>query len=262
MQLVNWKNFDLMSGTLILINCLVLMSDHYPMNVGVENGLSVTNAVLTILFLFEMLLLLTAKGPVHYTSDAMNSFDAFVVIASCIDLAIEPTIFGTYGANLGSVSSVSSVISMLRCFRLFRIIKLALKVESLKLLFARIIKTFYDLNSFVLLLGVFLFVYTVAGLQFFSNRFRFDENNRVIEEIGSDAWINAASISQYCFDNFSLSFASVFQILTTENWNDIMFDTWRVYGPAGVLFPCTLVLVGTFVLMNLFPWYFVGQFHP
>ena len=98
-QLVTWKHFDLMSSTLILINCLVLCEDHYPMNQGVENGLSVTNAVLTVLFLFEMLLLLTAKGPVHYTSDAMNSFDAFVVIASCIDLAIEPpAIFGTMAA--------------------------------------------------------------------------------------------------------------------------------------------------------------------
>ena len=39
-----------------------------------------------------------------------------------------------------------------------------------------------------------------------------------------------------------------------------MFDTWRVYGPAGVLFPCSLVLMGTFVLMNLFLGILLGNF--
>ena len=189
----------------------------------------------------------------------MNAFDLFVVLASVVDLAVEPPSIWGSGAGLGSLSSVSSVISMLRCFRLFRIVKLALKVKSLKILFGRIIKTFYDLNSFVLLLGLILFIYTVAGLQFFSNRFRFDEYGRVIEAIGSTSWQNAYEVSRYCFDDFSLAFASVFQILTTKSWNDIMFDSWRVYGPAGVIFPLP-VLIGTFVLMNLFLGILLGNF--
>jgi hypothetical protein len=256
-----YEHFDAVSGGLIMTNCIILMSDHYPMSTVSNDFLDVSNAFLTIIFFFEMCVFLGAQGPSFYTRDYMNMFDAFVVMASLVDLCLEPpSILGSTGAGLGSLSSVSSVISMLRCFRLFRIVKLALKVKSLKILFARIIKTFFDLNSFALLLGLILFIYTVAGLQFFSNRFRFDEYGRVIQTIRSTEWENAYEVSTYCFDNFSLAFATVFQILTTENWNDIMFDTWRVYGPAGVLFPCSLVLMGTFVLMNLFLGILLGNF--
>lgn len=260
-EVTEWENFDSISGGLIMINCFVLMSDHYPMDGPTTDGLAVTNAILTMLFFIEMVVVLTARGWSYYTGDYMNMFDLFVVLASVVDLSVEPpAIWGSSGAGLGSLSSVTSFVGILRCFRLFRIVKLALKVRSLKILFARIIKTFYDLNSFVLLLGLILFIYTVAGLQFFSNRFRFDEYGRVIDAIGSTEWQNAYEVSRYCFDNFSLAFASVFQILTTENWNDIMFDTWRVYGPAGVIFPCSLVLIGTFVLMNLFLGILLGNF--
>ena len=31
-----------------------------------------------------------------------------------------------------------------------------------------------------------------------------------------------------------------------------MYNIWRVYGPVGIIFPMSLVLGGTFILMNLF----------
>jgi hypothetical protein len=41
-------------------------------------------------------------------------------------------------------------------------------------------------------------------------------------------------------------------MVTTENWNIILYDSWRVYGPIGVLFPCITIILGTYILMNLF----------
>ena len=104
----------------------------------------------------------------------------------------------------------------------------------------------------MILLMVLILIYTVVGLQFFANTFHFDANGQNIKKIGTEAWINAYEIARYNFDDFSSSFASVFQIITTENWNDINNNAFRVYGPGGVLFPMTLILVGTFILMNLF----------
>ena len=49
-NLTDWEYFDTMSGCLILVNCLVLMSDHYPMDTATTDGLAVTNAMLTIIF--------------------------------------------------------------------------------------------------------------------------------------------------------------------------------------------------------------------
>ena len=250
---VTWNHFEALSGIFILANCVTLMADHYPMDTSTASILDICNAMLTILFFFEMCLNLTAYGLSYYGKDTLTSFDAFVVIASVADLCLAPPdLWGSTGIDISSVSSVSSVISMMRCFRLFRIIKLAVKVKSLKILFARVARTVVDLTTYMILLMVLIFIYTVVGLQFFANMFRFDENGEHIKKIGSPEWINAPEIPRYNFNDFTSSFASVFQIITTENWNDIMYNSWRVYGPAGVLYSCSLVMVGTFILMNLF----------
>jgi hypothetical protein len=250
---VDWEYFDLVSGVMILVNCVTLMADHYPMETEVGSALDISNAILTMIFTMEMVLLLTAKGPSAYTKDALSTFDAFVVLASLVDLSLSPpAAFGDTGVDISKISAISSVISMMRCFRLFRMIKLAIRVKSLKTLFFRVAKTFMDLSSYMILLMVLILIYTVAGLQFFANKFRFDINGDPITAIYSDAWLNAYDVARYNFDDFSSSFGTVFQIITTENWNDILYNVWRVYGPFGILFPMSLVLGGTFILMNLF----------
>ena len=253
LEIVEWQYFDLASGGCILLNCIILMCDSYPQSNTAKNSFDIINSLLTIVFTLELIFNVIARGFKWYIKDGISMFDAFIVFASLIDLILAPPeIIVGVSNGAGALGSLFSVISVLRCFRLFRMVSFALKVKSLKLLLVRIATTFTQLTSFAILLGVFLFIYTVAGLQFFSNRFHFDANGEVITEIGSAAWLDAPDISRYNFDNFSLSFASVFQILTTENFNDIMFDTWRVYGWVAVLFPCSIVLFGTFVLMNLF----------
>eukprot|EP00605_Chrysophyceae_sp_TOSAG23-4_P002491 GSChrysophyteH1.ASY1.ANO1.2754.1 assembled CDS len=252
-KIAEWKYFELISGVLILINCFTLMADHHPMNPDTASGLDMANASLTLAFFFEMNINLLAFGPAFYVKDGLSSFDAFVVFASMVDLVLAPpAVLGSTGVDISSVSSISSVISILRCFRLFRIVKLAIRVKSLKILFLRVAKTFADLGTYMILLVVLIFIYTVVGLQFFSNRFRFDANGENIVEIRSEKWFDAPEVPRYNFDDFTSSFASVFQIITTENWNDILYNSWRVYGPMGFIFPVSLVMVGTFILMNLF----------
>jgi len=261
LRLAHWKKFDMLSGGFIFLNSVILMCDHYPMTKITANSLDLSNAILTIIFTFEMGVNIIARGFAFYTKDFMSGFDGFVVIVSLVDLSLAPPVwFGDAGLDVSEFTGVSSTISLLRCFRLFRMVKLGLKIKSLKILLYRIVKTFYHLGAFVILLGVLLFCFTVAGLQFFANRFHFDEAGEVITDIGSPAWVNAAEISRSNFDDFSSSFASVFQLLTTENWNDIMFNCWRVYGPFGVLFPVIWLVLGTFILMNLFLGILLGNF--
>lgn len=252
-KVTSWKYFDLCSGILISLNCVTLMADHYPMDSGVEDALDISNALLTIIFALEMGINLSAHGPSAYTKDFLSGFDAFVVVASLIDLCLSPpALWGSTGVDISRVSSVSSVISMMRCFRLFRMIKLAIRIQTLKILFFRVAKTLMDLSTYMILLMVLILIYTVAGLQFFANRFRFDENGEAITKIYTDEWKTAPDVARYNFDDFSSSFASVFQVITTENWNDILYNVWRVMGPGGIIFPMSLVLGGTFILMNLF----------
>lgn len=252
--LVESKLFNKVSGFIILANCVILMSDHYPIENSVSMGLDATNAMLSIFFTIELMLKLFGNGVRQYSRDLFGMFDAMVVVISIVDICLSPPVaFMKNGDSTKSeLSSASSFISILRCFRLFRMIKLAIQFGSIKSLLERVVNTFLDLTNYMLLLLIFLVIYTIVGVQFYANVFHFDEQGNPITSYGSSTWRLAPEISRYNFDNFNNAFASVFQIMTTENWNVVAYNIWRVNGPPGVLYPASIIIMGTFILMNLF----------
>jgi hypothetical protein len=52
-----------------------------------------------------------------------------------------------------------------------------------------------------------------------------------------------------------IAFFTVFQVLTTENWNSVLFDSMRsdqigLYAP--VMYYVSWIFIGNFILLNLF----------
>lgn len=57
------------------------------------------------------------------------------------------------------------------------------------------------------------------------------------------------------YDNFSIAFITVFQVLTMENWQTVLFDTMRseTVSPYLVaIYYIFWVFIGNFILLNLF----------
>ena len=54
------------------------------------------------------------------------------------------------------------------------------------------------------------------------------------------------------FDTFVWACVTVFQVLSGENWNSVMFDGWRSVGPWAILYYFSLVVFGNFIVLNLF----------
>jgi hypothetical protein len=55
------------------------------------------------------------------------------------------------------------------------------------------------------------------------------------------------------FDSFHWAFVTTFQVLTTENWNDILVSSLRSdAGPASCIFLIVWVIIGNFIFLNLF----------
>ena len=242
------ERFEYFSCFLILANALIFMLDHYPIQTQFSDALDLVNAILAILFSLELVIKLLGSNIMKYCRDVFKIFDAVVVVFALIEVSIQPPSYFTEGRTKSSGIS----ISIIRCFRLFRMIKLAVRFEALKILLTRILKTFLDLFSFMILLLLFLFICTLIGMQFFANSFRFDSDGYVITSINSYEWKHAYEISRYNFDDFNNAFASVFQIMSTENWNVLLHNCWRAKGPYAVIFPCIIVGFGTYILMNLF----------
>ena len=54
------------------------------------------------------------------------------------------------------------------------------------------------------------------------------------------------------FDDFFWAFITIFQVLTGENWNEVMYDGMRTKGDAACLYFILLVVIGNYIVLNLF----------
>lgn len=53
------------------------------------------------------------------------------------------------------------------------------------------------------------------------------------------------------FDSFDTALLTTFQILTLDNWSDVMLETARIYGPWSTIYFGCWIMLGTWVLANL-----------
>ena len=89
-------------------------------------------------------------------------------------------------------------------------------------------------------------------------------NNSVLEAAGLEptAWVGGLShakldwyIPRHNFDSFGWAMLSIFQVLTGENWNEVMYDSMRF--PQDVawtvaLYYVSLTIIGNYIFLNLF----------
>ncbi|XP_064815327.1 voltage-dependent L-type calcium channel subunit alpha-1C-like [Oncorhynchus masou masou] len=164
-----------------------------------------------------------------YFVSLFNRFDSFVVCGGILEtILVETKIMSPLG------------ISVLRCVRLLRIFKITRYWNSLSNLVASLLNSVRSIASLLLLLFLFIIIFSLLGMQLFGGKFNFDETRRST------------------FDNFPQSLLTVFQILTGEDWNSVMYDGIMAYG--GASFPGMLVCIyfiilficGNYILLNVF----------
>ena len=107
----------------------------------------------------------------------------------------------------------------------------------LKVIIAVISKSISTFMYIALLLLLFIFIYSLLGMQFFGGKFNFSD-----------------SPSRQNFDSFLNSALTVFQILTLENWQDILANAYR--SEAGLtisaVYFISWIFIGNYVFLNLF----------
>lgn len=253
---------DLFTGSvtaLILVNTGVLAADRYPITTDESNVLEIINFVCTVLFALEMILKLIGLGPPEYARDAFNLFDAAIVVMSLVELIVTPPAFLTPEADL---AGQSSAISALRTFRLFRVFKLAASWPSLRNLLTTILKTVNDIANFAILLMLFMYIFALVGMQFFANQLCFAPDTGLQVPSAGQGPCDDGQFDRprSNFDNLTNAIATVFMILTGENWNSVMYDAWRAVGGGAVVYFILLVVLGNFIVLNLFLAILLGNF--
>ncbi|GMF17965.1 unnamed protein product [Phytophthora fragariaefolia] len=85
----------------------------------------------------------------------------------------------------------------------------------------------------------------------FGNRFRFDSNGIPLISPASES-VGEEHVPRANFDSLLWSGVTVFQVLTGENWNNVLFDGWRTTGTVALIYFLSLVIFGNFIVLNLF----------
>ncbi|KAI1900540.1 hypothetical protein AGOR_G00050980 [Albula goreensis] len=214
---------------LVGLNTLCVAIVHYDQPDWLTYALYLAEFVFLGLFLTEMSLKMYGLGPRNYFHSSFNCFDFGVIVGSIFEVvwaAIKP------GASFG--------ISVLRALRLLRIFKVTKYWNSLRNLVVSLLNSMKSIISLLFLLFLFIVVFALLGMQLFGGQFNFDEETPTTN-----------------FDTFPAAILTVFQILTGEDWNAVMYHGIESQGGVqrgmfSSVYFIVLTLFGNYTLLNVF----------
>ena len=247
LRLVESRAFDQFMTLAIVLNTACLALDSYEPTPG--HGtlgefpdkdkvalLETFEMVFFVIFVVELLVKNLALGLKKYVSDSFNVFDAFTVSISVVE-----RILLSLGGSINMNASAFRVVRVFRLFRVLRIARLARRMKFMAFVFKVMAQSIGSAAWVSLLLLLFSLIFSVLGMQLFAGRFN----------SGVDAALGVVELRNN-FDSLLMSFISVFQILSGEDWHRIMYHGVRVTGPAAALFFVAWVCIGQFILLNIF----------
>ena len=157
----NIPGFNTFILILIILNTLILATDKYP-NPGIDI-IGKTNVYFTTFFTLECIIKIVGMNYRDWKVDAFNIFDLIIVISSLVEISIS--------------TSSKGIISALRAFRLLRLIKLARSNHTLRCLLDSMAHTVKAIGNFAVILCIFIYVFSLLGMEMFAGKFRFDPND-------------------------------------------------------------------------------------
>uniref|UniRef100_A0A8B9JUS0 Calcium channel, voltage-dependent, T type, alpha 1H subunit b n=1 Tax=Astyanax mexicanus TaxID=7994 RepID=A0A8B9JUS0_ASTMX len=222
-RIVDSKYFNRGIMFAILINTLSMGVEYHEQPAELTDVLEISNIVFTSLFALEMLLKLLACGLFGYISNPYNIFDLIIVIISVWEI----------------IGQADGGLSVLRTFRLLRVLKLVRFMPALRRQLVVLMKTMDNVATFCMLLMLFIFIFSILGMHLFGCKFTLRlENGDTVSDRKN-------------FDSLLWAIVTVFQILTQEDWNTVLYNGMASTSPWAALYFVALMTFGNYVLFNL-----------
>uniref|UniRef100_A0A672NHZ5 Calcium channel, voltage-dependent, T type, alpha 1H subunit a n=1 Tax=Sinocyclocheilus grahami TaxID=75366 RepID=A0A672NHZ5_SINGR len=222
-RIVNSKYFNRGIMIAILINTLSMGIEYHEQPEELTNILEISNIVFTSMFVLEMLFKLLAFGIFGYIKNPYNIFDGIIVVISVWEI----------------IGQADGGLSVLRTFRLLRVLKLVRFLPALRRQLVVLMKTMDNVATFCMLLMLFIFTFSILGMHLFGCKFSLQmENGDTIPDRKN-------------FDSLLWAIVTVFQILTQEDWNVVLYNGMASTTPWAALYFVALMTFGNYVLFNL-----------
>uniref|UniRef100_A0A8C8BQ19 Voltage-dependent N-type calcium channel subunit alpha n=1 Tax=Otus sunia TaxID=257818 RepID=A0A8C8BQ19_9STRI len=228
-RMVKAQSFYWIVLCVVALNTLCVAMVHYDQPEKLTTALYFAEFVFLGLFLTEMSLKMYGLGPRNYFHSSFNCFDFGVIVGSIFEViwaAVKP------GTSFG--------ISVLRALRLLRIFKVTKYWNSLRNLVVSLLNSMKSIISLLFLLFLFIVVFALLGMQLFGGQFNFQDETPTTN-----------------FDTFPAAILTVFQILTGEDWNAVMYHGIESQGGVrsgmfSSIYFIVLTLFGNYTLLNVF----------
>jgi len=128
---------------------------------------------------------------------------------------------------LSFLPSTEEFALVARLVRILRVLRLVSAVPQLRLIVATLVRSIPSMGHVILLMSIIFYIYAVTGFHLF-------------HEHDAEHW-----------GTLGAALLTLFQMVTLEGWVDVM-DTAMEALPWAWVYFVTFVLIGTFVMLNLF----------
>ena len=209
---------------LILCNLVVLaIQANGSVNPSTDHILGIINLICTLVFVVELLMRIIASELPKFFKVAFNIVDTTIVVVSVIEIF---------------TSTAQTTLSAFRTLRVFRTFKLLTRWESLQQLVNAVFKSGPGLGYFCIILSLDIFICALAGVALFAGK------------LGGNNFQYGNSREN--FDDLFFALLTTFQIVSGENWNDVLFRSMEYDPVRGALFFVVVYFIGNLIVLNLY----------
>ncbi|BAB05220.1 BH1501 [Halalkalibacterium halodurans C-125] len=128
----------------------------------------------------------------------------------------------------GHIFAGAQFVTVLRILRVLRVLRAISVVPSLRRLVDALVMTIPALGNILILMSIFFYIFAVIGTMLFQH------------------------VSPEYFGNLQLSLLTLFQVVTLESWASGVMRPIFAEVPWSWLYFVSFVLIGTFIIFNLF----------
>jgi voltage-gated sodium channel len=218
-QIVASKGFDWAITGIILLQALTLAIESTP---GILPNDKEGRSVMTGIFSFIQSLVIDvfiAEAALRLIALYPNPQRYFRDPWNCFDFTI---IVLSFLPTTGQFSTIARLV------RLIRILRLVTKSTELRAIVSTLARSVPSILNILILLGILFFIYAIVGYHLFS-------------DVDPQHW-----------SSFLTSLTTLFQIITLEGWVIIMEPIVENLGPLYWLYFVSFIIIGTFIIINLF----------
>ena len=207
----------------ICISTACLAYDYHGITETERSNIELSNGFFTVLFTIELICQCLVYPPKVFFRETANIFDCSIVVTGWVDILLNV-----------SASAGPKVRAFLSATRAIRFLRLVEFIPQLRESFRVIAHTLASLGYVMALMALFIFIFSVFGMQLFGGAFTiFDPKPR------------------WHYDTFMIAFGTTFQVMTFDNWNLVMYDAVQASGDAAIFYYIVWIIFGSYVLLNL-----------